>query len=526
MHKTQAFSLSGSSLPDWNTFLRAYNVTDWHDRTSPTSLRYLGFPLFSSITQRDSYGTTLLSKIETFCSIHGSRSLSFRGWATIMNSLVLSQLWHVLRVVSFPSAFLDRVRSIVCRFFHVNSFPPIAFDTLCLPRLQGGLGILDPGIQQCALQLCWLKPLIRNPLLPHSLVPQWFSTLLRSDVPTVDPLLLLLFPDCRPRNLRYSGLFMVPEIVNLPGSLARRNQCLVAGSVLHSIVVCIPHNHRTLDSLLHLVLKAMDTLPRNFDRVVLNLSSCLILPLSSMISSMPSHPPYRPAWRDLRVHHLYQIESNLDILTPITLSRPLPRSVTLNCILNRIRDHTMVLHPILFRACIPSFVLAFQQPDLPIRDGSSIDLQPLLSAQLPGQTWSRLTTRSYRSACSHQLSDARPIHPPLIPRQLRSFWSFALPHQAQNVWFRGLHNKLSCRALLYRIMPSTVSSPLCTICQVSIETQEHFLLACPLKSAVWTGIWLEFFGTVPLPSALSNAFQSFVFPPRLTLRSLLPLSLA
>ncbi|OAD66677.1 CCHC-type zinc finger transcription factor [Phycomyces blakesleeanus NRRL 1555(-)] len=235
----------------------------------------------------------------TFCSIHGSRSLSFRGRATIMNSLVLSQLWHALRVVSFPSAFLDRVRSIVRGFFRANSFPPIAFETLCLPRLQGGLGILDPGIQQCALQLRWLKPLIRNPLLPHGLVPQWFSSLLRSDVPTVDPLLPLLFPDCRPRN------------------------------------------HRTLDSPLHLVLKAMDTLPRNSDRVVLNLSSCLILPLSSMISSMPSHPPYRPAWRDLRVHHLYQIESNLDILTPITPSRPLPRSVTLNRILNRIRDHTM-----------------------------------------------------------------------------------------------------------------------------------------------------------------------------------------
>ncbi|OAD75661.1 hypothetical protein PHYBLDRAFT_143907 [Phycomyces blakesleeanus NRRL 1555(-)] len=188
MHKTQAFSLSGSPLPDWNTFLCAYDVTDWHDRTSPTSLQYLGFPLFSSITQQDSYGTTLLSKIETFCSIHGSRSLSF-------------------------------FCSIVRGFFHVNSFPPIAFDTLCLPRLQGGLGILDPGIQQCALQLCWLKPLIRNPLLPHGLVPQWFSTLLCSDVPTVDPLLPLLFSDCHPRN------------------------------------------HRTLDSPLHLVLKAMDTLP-------------------------------------------------------------------------------------------------------------------------------------------------------------------------------------------------------------------------------------------------------------------------
>ncbi|KAL0080720.1 hypothetical protein F4703DRAFT_1944638 [Phycomyces blakesleeanus] len=50
---------------------------------------------------------------------------------------------------------------------------------------------------------------------------------------------------------------------------------------------------------------------------------------------------------------------------------------------------------------------------------------------------------------------------------------------------------------------------------MSIETQEHFLLSCPLKSAVWLGIWLEFFGTVPPPSALSSAFTSFLFPPTL-----------
>ncbi|OAD75660.1 hypothetical protein PHYBLDRAFT_143906 [Phycomyces blakesleeanus NRRL 1555(-)] len=253
---------------------------------------------------------------------------------------------------------------------------------------------------------------------------------------------------------------------------------------------------------------------------------------------MTSHPPYRPAWRDLRVHHLYQIESNLDILTPITPSRPLPRSVTLNRILNRICDHTMVLHPILFQACIPSFVLAFHQPDLPIRDKSSIDLQPLLSAQLPGQTWSRLTTRSYCSACSHQLSDARPIHPPLIPRQLRSFWSFALPHRAWNVWFCRLHNKLSCRALLYRIMSSTVSSPLCTICQVHLVgiLRHRPTALCPLKCfpilrlpptlnpaipassvfgltilAIWDHHWSFHFNSVPfLPSAVLHTVRKSI----------------
>ncbi|KAI9012125.1 hypothetical protein CLU79DRAFT_770641 [Phycomyces nitens] len=58
----------------------------------------------------------------------------------------------------------------------------------------------------------------------------------------------------------------------------------------------------------------------------------------------------------------------------------------------------------------------------------------------------------------------------------------------------------------------TVSSSLCTIVQQSAETQTNFLFDCPLKLAVWIGIWLEFFGDIPLPGALSAAFQSFVSP--------------
>ncbi|KAI9024355.1 hypothetical protein CLU79DRAFT_684505, partial [Phycomyces nitens] len=100
----------------------------------------------------------------------------------------------------------------------------------------------------------------------------------------------------------------------------------------------------------------------------------------------------------------------------------------------------------------------------------------------------------------------------LRPQQLRSFWSFALPHHARNVWFRGLHHKLSCCALLDCLIPSTVASPQCTISQQSVETQVYFLFDCPQKSAVWIGIWLEFFGSFPSPGTLSGAFQSFDFP--------------
>ncbi|OAD81107.1 hypothetical protein PHYBLDRAFT_161740 [Phycomyces blakesleeanus NRRL 1555(-)] len=402
----------------------------------------------------------LLSKIENSCILHSSCTLSFRGRATVMNSLILAQLWHVLHVVSFPVSFLKKIRTLMRRFFCFCSFPPIALDTLCLPCFQGGLGILDPITQQCALQLRWLKPIIQNPLGPCGLVPKWMASLLRTENTDCDPLLLWIFPDSRPRT------------------------------------------HCSLDSPLHLVLKAIDHLPHKFDDVLTNLSTCLMLPLSSM------------------VNHLYQIDHNLDVLMPIAPARPLPRFITLNCILQRLLNHSLVAHPILFRACIPTFILESRHLDMPPQDGSPFDFDPFISALVLGKPWSHLSTRSYRLTCSHHHANAQPLSPHLSPRQLHSFWSFALPYRARNVWFRGLHNKLSCQALLHHIMPFTVSSPLCNICQMSIETQEHFLLSCPLKSVVWLGIWLEFFGTVPPPSALSSAFTSFLFP--LTLNSSIP----
>ncbi|KAG1245323.1 hypothetical protein G6F68_015105 [Rhizopus microsporus] len=41
-------------------------------------------------------------------------------------------------------------------------FPKISFSTMCLPRHAGGLEVLDPGVQQGALQLRWLTPLLSN----------------------------------------------------------------------------------------------------------------------------------------------------------------------------------------------------------------------------------------------------------------------------------------------------------------------------------------------------------------------------
>ncbi|KAG0735225.1 hypothetical protein G6F23_011743 [Rhizopus arrhizus] len=52
IHKTKAFSLDGRSYPEWIAFLAVQGISKWRDHSSPSPLRYLGFPLIQSFHQR------------------------------------------------------------------------------------------------------------------------------------------------------------------------------------------------------------------------------------------------------------------------------------------------------------------------------------------------------------------------------------------------------------------------------------------------------------------------------------------
>ncbi|KAG0972936.1 hypothetical protein G6F28_013793 [Rhizopus arrhizus] len=98
--KTEAFSLSGSTLPLWRTYLQQLSppITSWHDKSALSPLIYLGYPVYCSVTQRNQFVDQLLTKVKLSCQIHSQRSLSIRGRVTVLNTLIYSKLWHVLRV--------------------------------------------------------------------------------------------------------------------------------------------------------------------------------------------------------------------------------------------------------------------------------------------------------------------------------------------------------------------------------------------------------------------------------------------
>ncbi|KAG1135049.1 hypothetical protein G6F37_013147 [Rhizopus arrhizus] len=95
----------------------------------------------------------IVRSIVSACEVYSHRSLSVRGRVTILNSLILPRLWHVIRALSIPpESFLKRIQSMASSFEKFRQFPKISIPSLCTSRRLGGFNVLDPAIQLGVLQ--------------------------------------------------------------------------------------------------------------------------------------------------------------------------------------------------------------------------------------------------------------------------------------------------------------------------------------------------------------------------------------
>ncbi|KAG1157103.1 hypothetical protein G6F36_014271 [Rhizopus arrhizus] len=125
LDKTIAVSLSGHSQPLWRHCLQHRGITHWHDSSSHVAAIYLGFPLTSSSAQLATFLDEMLGSIRLIVHRLAFRRLSVQGRGLIANTLILSRVWHSLRVLTVPAYFLDKIRSIVDQFITSKSFPKL-----------------------------------------------------------------------------------------------------------------------------------------------------------------------------------------------------------------------------------------------------------------------------------------------------------------------------------------------------------------------------------------------------------------
>ncbi|KAG1062006.1 hypothetical protein G6F41_011833 [Rhizopus arrhizus] len=241
--KIEAFSLSGRPNPTWQSFLATQGITTWHDRNSTSAIRYLVFPIYSSIAQRNAFVNELTLKIQKACALQSQRNLSFRGRVTVMNTLIYSKLWYVLRLLSVPQPDLQKFASIGYQFVTQSVFPKFKQEFLFVDRQVGGLKLLNPSKQQLVLQWKWLRPL----LLSHnsrsvSTIIHYLTYSIQHHFVAIDPLLPLLFP------------------LRRKGPLGKTNELNIFTNLF----------------------RTMDALDKSYQHTQLSPATCLQLPLSSI----------------------------------------------------------------------------------------------------------------------------------------------------------------------------------------------------------------------------------------------------
>lgn len=209
--KTQVRSLSGAPHPTWQAFLQEQGITHWHDRNSAEPLIYLGFALYSSPTQRASYAQKIIGNLKKLCMLFGARSLTYRAKVTIMNSLIFSKLWHMIRLFSFSQQEFHQLQQIAASFINSNAkITRFSFESLTQPRPQGGLKLLDPKVQANALQWRWLMYLLHptQPMptnMPSIPIIQFTLNFILSSPRFPTYHCSLLFASCRPIIPRVYG---------------------------------------------------------------------------------------------------------------------------------------------------------------------------------------------------------------------------------------------------------------------------------------------------------------------------------
>ena len=417
----------------------------------------------------------LADSIRLSCSLHSQRQLSIRGRATVLNSLIYSKLWHVLRLSCFTQSQLSSLHRIGLSFVNRRIFPRFAADHLHLPRSKGGLGVMSPSLQQMALQWRWLYPLLVSDSSSDSdsvamtTLRFVFNHFLHS--PTFSSYrFYLLFPDAR-RPLWF------------------------------------PHRLSTdkyfLDVTTNFV-QAFDYLPRSFSHCTAHAAVCLSLPFLSVIDKSPgalsstvSHVPLsdllslHPGLRNLLAVDIFRYDPLCQkiVLRERTSGFHRYRNLCMLAV-SFISNGQMVLLPF-FRVHM-DHLTPFSSVRFP---QDQFDLQPFCSAIISATDTSTMQNTLNSIRYYKSLLPSMPASSSIPASKWRRFWRIPMPLSARTVWYRAIHRKIPSRSLLNAIMPTIVDSSECAICSSvtsAIDSRSHFLWSCHLKLAVWRSVFNRF----------------------------------
>ncbi|OAD00092.1 hypothetical protein MUCCIDRAFT_113545 [Mucor lusitanicus CBS 277.49] len=372
--------------------------------------------------------------------IYRSRNVSFYGKANIANTLILSKLWHVIRVVSIPQEDLKKITSTIYQFVMSGLFPPLKGTSFFLPRDQGGLGLIDIGAQQKALQFRYLRVLLadnRGPLPEFTY--QLLTHALRLTNDAVHHALPLLFPSARYKNT-LNGLHPFLPMFNALDTCSHHRDWTSRPTVstLMSLPLLAVFNH--FDATTDLDFMHKDSVRR---------------------SSVRDFFTYDPVQQNL------QFRPRSECPAPTTQTK--------------------------VRRALANNQLSFCHFVHHNNDGE-MDFLPFVDSMVYQQrAIFKLPNRELRFVILDManLNVGRHFCNQLTKQQWKSFYKNTMHYSARNLWYRMIHKQSSNQLAMAQRNLKHAASDRCTLCN-EIEDAPHLLIKCVHKLDVWDSSFKEF----------------------------------
>ncbi|KAG1472192.1 hypothetical protein G6F56_001689 [Rhizopus delemar] len=454
-NKVESILLSGRNHTHYGrSMLTDMNIPEIHLPTNYDPIVYLGFPLIQSSLQRKTYNTKLIAKIQQQMSLHSTRSLSRLGRATIANSLILSMYWYLFRVPPFTSTEVNKIRSVISKFINQSIFPRIKWSTLTLSKKEGDLNILDLHLQQSALMFRWIRPLLQEDQPPDTKVLNFLRIHIHNSFDSTHHTIPLLFQEGRRR----------PPIRLF-------NTCT-------------------------LIVISIDRIFRDFSCMDFAYQTCLQLPIQAVFIIPDSSFKFPSICQQMKTHKT-KYNNTFEELPAKSFGQS-NRALYLS-------DVSLV-NTVFHRSTPPDTEESRATNQFtPFMECLALPLPP-------NKNFEDINTKIFHRACfpkgplPEMLRHIRPLH-------WFSFWSLNLTAIQRNIVFRLIHHKIPHKALLHRSLPAKVNTPHCSICLIHVDSLEHFLFDCQLKSAIWQTIIREFLWPTVGKQDIHSAFKTLNFDP-------------
>jgi hypothetical protein len=450
--KSIAFPMHGGKMEGYfGVRLRSYiqQKMKWYDYNSPDYIKYLGYPIYVSVQQRDSFISDLTAKIKAQVDFFMTRKISMYGRAKVANTMILSKLWHILRLTPIPKAAINKINSIIYQYIVDEKNLQIKKDVYYLPREEGGLGLLHVGAQQHSLQTRYIRALVSNN--QQKVIPSFLFNLMAQalQLETNNPhtQIIMLFPDTRYKSNLKEGA-------------------------------------------LKLILETMDTISQqcnpNLEEIELSASNCMSLPISAICKSWQDEEELRfiqqPTSKRSQVQTFFNLDPSTGSISFKT--RTECDSPYLLAKIKRLHNSNQLQFFGFFTKHLQPETTQTQQPDT---------FAPLLKQYHYNDKviWN-CHSKEIRTLFTNNLPLTLPKgFNKLIPQQQwKLFYKTPMHQSARNIWYKLIHNKLPTRQMLFQCQVTSVENDKCIQCN-EIEDARHLLISCPIKHDVWRAIFVE-----------------------------------